>query len=131
MVVDTSAVVALLLGEDAAERIDELLGGSEHCAMSAATLVELMIVVEARTGPAGVVIATRLLNRFGIEVAPLTEEVAQHALDGWRRFGRGRHPAGLNLGDAYSYGLAVARAEPLLFVGDDFARTDVQPALVG
>jgi len=129
MVVDTSAVMALLLGEPAAERIDELLSTADTVRMSAATLVEWMIVVESRKGADGVIRAERLLRRFDVEIVDVAEPVARLAIDGWRRFGKGRHRAGLNYGDCFAYALAIENDEPLLYVGTDFAQTDVTSAL--
>ena len=131
MVVDTSALMALLLDEPQAEQIDRALRSSTVSVLSAANHVELMLVVESRTGPAGALIADELLRRMEIRVDAVSAPLAQLAIDGWRRFGRGRHPAALNLGDCFSYALAIERVEPLLFVGDDFSRTDVQSALTG
>jgi ribonuclease VapC len=71
----------------------------------------------------------RLLAQARAEVVPFTAEHAALALEGWRRFGKGRHPAGLNLGDCFAYALAKARGEPLLFKGNDFAQTDVKAAI--
>lgn len=126
MVVDTSAIMAILLGEPQAEQIDEVLRSAVDTVISAANHVELMIVVESRVGAAGVLIADELLRRLEIKVEGVSQRVAQLAIDGWRRFGKGRHPAALNFGDCFSYGLAIDRSEPLLFVGSDFLRTDVQ-----
>lgn len=126
MVVDTSAIMALLLGEPQAEQIDEVLRSAVDTVISAANHVELMIVVESRVGAAGVLVADELSRRLEIKVEVVSQRVAQLAIDGWRRFGKGRHPAALNFGDCFSYGLAMDRAEPLLFVGSDFSRTDVQ-----
>ena len=125
VVVDTSALVALLLGEPQAETIDGLLRGSPSTSMSAANQLELMIVVETRAGAAGVLIAEELLRRFEITIETVTPRIARIAIDGWRRFGKGRHPAALNFGDCFSYALAIERTESLLFVGNDFSQTDV------
>ncbi|MGQ0519804.1 MAG: type II toxin-antitoxin system VapC family toxin [Actinomycetota bacterium] len=124
VVVDTSAAVAILLGEPAAEDLLAALAGGEPRLVSAATLVELGIVLEARLGPAGSGIVDRFVRDGGIEVVDFDRTHADRALEGWRRFGKGRHPAGLNLGDCFAYGLAVAGGHPVLCVGDDFARTD-------
>lgn len=123
-VVDTSAIVAVLLGEPERGRVEAVLVG-EPCVMSAATRVELGIVVEARTGPAGSQLLEELLARIEVDVVPVDVEQAREAVTCWRRFGKGRHPAGLNLGDTFSYALARRLAAPLLFVGDDFSRTDI------
>lgn len=130
MVVDTSAVVALLLGEPEAEAIDALLRSSAHTTISAANFVELMIVAESRSGAEGVLIVEALMRRLDIAIEAVTADVARSATDGWRRFGKGRHRAGLNYGDCFSYGLAIAKDNTLLFVGDDFSKTDVRPALI-
>jgi ribonuclease VapC len=128
MVVDTSAVLAVLLDEDARQPVEAAL--IEHDAvMSAATRVELGIVVEAKAGAEGTLILHELLRRFDIEVVEVDAAQAAEAVAAWRRFGKGRHPATLNYGDCFAYALAIARGEPLLYVGDDFAATDVESAL--
>jgi ribonuclease VapC len=130
MVIDTSAVMALLLDEPDSRLIDDALMSSSGNVISTVNHVELMIVVETRVGASGVLLAEEVLNRYEVQVESVTPQVAQLALTGWRRFGKGRHPADLNLGDIFAYGLAMARSEPLLFVGNDFSRTDVLPVLV-
>lgn len=127
IVVDTSAVVAVLLGEEGWRDLERRLV-DETCVMSAATRVELGIVIEARTGPAGTQLLDELLARIGVEVVAVDAEQAASALVCWRRFGKGRHRAGLNLGDTFSYALARELGSPLLYVGEDFAATDVQAA---
>ena len=128
MVVDTSALIAVLLGEPEAEEVAALLERS-IVVVPAPTLVETGIVAESRLGPDGVLDLQALLEEAEVAVEPFTEGDARAALDAWRRFGKGRHPAGLNLGDCYAYAVAVRRGDSLLFVGDDFARTDACPAL--
>lgn len=123
-VVDTSAIVAVLFGEPGSEAIENKLM-SAPCAMSAATRVELGIVVEAKTGAAGVLLLEELLVRIEVQIEPVDASLAEEALAGWRRFGKGRHPAGLNYGDVFSYALARRLGQPLLFIGDDFSQTDV------
>ena len=123
-VVDTSAVVAVLLGEPGGAEVERKLADSP-CIMSAATRVELGIVVEARAGPAGAQLLEELLARIEVRIEPVDEDTANEALVCWRRFGKGRHSAGLNYGDTFSYALARRTGLPLLFVGDDFAQTDV------
>jgi ribonuclease VapC len=125
VVIDTSALIALLEGETGAERLEDQLLAADRLFISAATLVEAGIVVEARRGEIGGRELDLLLHRLGVEIAPLDESQAELARSAWRRFGKGRHPAGLNLGDCFSYALAAATGEPLLFVGDDFSRTDI------
>jgi len=123
-VVDSSAIVAVLFGEPGGKDIERKLVSS-LCTMSAATHVELGIVVEARAGPAGAQLLEELLARIAIRIEPVDEGLAGEAIVCWRRFGRGRHPAGLNLGDTFSYALARRMGVPLLFVGNDFSQTDV------
>jgi ribonuclease VapC len=127
IVVDTSAIVAVLFDEDRRAEVEPKLL-SRPCVMSAATRVELGIVIEAKSGPAGTVLLDELLRRIGVEVVELDDDQVHEALGGWRRFGKGRHPAGLNYGDTFSYALARRLGQPLLFVGSDFAQTDVEPA---
>jgi ribonuclease VapC len=125
VVVDTSAAVAVLGGEDGAEAIIEVMDRAEHRLMSAATLVELGIVMEARLGAAGALAVERFLRDGEITLVDVDRAQADLALDGWRRFGKGRHPAALNLGDCFTYALAADRGDPVLCTGDDFARTDL------
>ena len=123
-VVDTSAIVAVLFGEPGSEGIENKLM-SAPCVMSAATRVELGMVVEAKTGAAGVLLLEELLARIEVLIEPVDAGLAEEALAGWRRFGKGQHPAELNYGDVFSYALAKRLGQPLLFVGDDFSQTDV------
>lgn len=127
IVVDTSAIVALLLNEPDRDRVEGHLSGGP-CVMSAVTRVELGMVIEARAGAEGAQILEELLTRIGLVVLAVDGSLATDALTAWRRFGKGRHPAGLNLGDTFSYALARRLDAPLLFVGDDFTRTDVRVA---
>ncbi|MBW3629227.1 MAG: type II toxin-antitoxin system VapC family toxin [Gemmatimonadetes bacterium] len=125
MVIDTSAVIAILLGEPSAERVISALEGHFERRMSAAAVVEAGIVMQARQGDAGERELDALLRRLRVTILPVTEEQAELARSAFRRFGKGKHPAGLNFGDCFSYALARALAEPMLFVGEDFSRTDV------
>ena len=96
--------------------------------VSAATVVECGLVLTSRRGEAGVARLNMLLHEAGIEIATVDSEQARTAIDAFRRFGKGRHPAGLNFGDCFAYALAAATGEPLLFKGDDFAKTDIVAA---
>jgi ribonuclease VapC len=126
MVLDTSAVLALLLDEPEAEAYRAAVEEDEVRLMSAATLLETAIVIEARKGEAGGRELDLLLHKAGIDVvAPDAEQVAL-ARRAYRRFGRGHHAAALNYGDVFAYALAVTANEPLLFKGEDFAKTDVR-----
>ncbi|MGH9152582.1 MAG: type II toxin-antitoxin system VapC family toxin [Acidimicrobiales bacterium] len=124
LVVDTSAAVAILFDEAGAGDVLAAIGDADPRLLSAATLVELGIVVEARLGRAGGDVVDRFLRDGDIEVVEVDRTQADRAIEGWRRFGKGRHPAALNLGDCFAYGLAMATGQPVLCVGDDFARTD-------
>jgi ribonuclease VapC len=129
MVVDSSAVIAILRQESGWQALQEALLGAEVAVMSAAVVVETSIVIEAASGEAGIKQLDALLDAIGIEVVAFEPAQVALARDGFRRFGKGRHPASLNLGDCLSYALARQRAEPLLFKGNDFSRTDVEAAL--
>ncbi|WP_349425483.1 type II toxin-antitoxin system VapC family toxin [Microbacterium sp. LWS13-1.2] len=129
MIVDTSAVVALLQDEEPAPFIEKLLL-ARRSQMSAATLVETRAVVGGRLGVAGLRRLDALLRRFGTEIVPFDASQADAASAAYRDYGRGTgHPARLNFGDTFSYALAHVRDESLLFVGDDFSRTDIRSAL--
>ena len=128
MIVDTSAVLAVLFGEPDAERYERAIAGASRCRMSVASLLEAAIVLESRSGAAGGHELDVFVERALIELAPVTAEHAQAARRAWRRFGKGNHPAGLNFGDCFTYALAEATREPLLFKGRDFALTDIEAA---
>jgi ribonuclease VapC len=127
VIVDTSAIIAVLRREDDAEPIARALAAAPRVAVSAGTLVEIGIVAEGRGGAKAREAAEELLERA--EVVPVSPRQAMLAVAGWRRFGKGRHPAGLNFGDCFAYALAMERGEPLLFKGEDFAQTDVKRAI--
>lgn len=129
MIVDTSAVLAIFLFEPERDLFESMLGRDLGPTMSAATLVELAVVSGRQIGPAVWPEMDAYLRRGRVEIVPFTAEHAALAREGWRRYGKGRHPAALNLGDCFSYALAKSRNEPLLFKGDDFAQTDVRPAI--
>jgi ribonuclease VapC len=129
MIVDTSAIMAILQKEPEAPAFGAALTEGARIAISAATLAELCVVAESCAGAAVWAEVEALMADAAIEVAPFTAEQAALAREGWRRFGKGRHPAGLNLGDCFAYALAQERGEPLLFKGGDFALTDVRRAL--
>jgi ribonuclease VapC len=93
--------------------------------LSAASLLEASIVIESRKGEAGGRELDLLIYRGGIEVVGVDQDQAETARAAWRRFGKGRHPAGLNYGDCFAYALAKSRQLPLLFRGDDFSQTDI------
>ena len=124
MVVDTSALVALLGMEPEAARIAAALEQDPTRLISAATLVETGLVIEARYGEAGGRELDMLVAKAALDVEAVTAAHVEIAREAWRRFGRGHHPAALNFGGCFSYALARATGEPLLFTGDDFTQTD-------
>jgi ribonuclease VapC len=129
MVVDSSAVLAILKQEPAAAACALAIANAPVRLMSAASLVEAGIVMQARFGDGGARALDALLRRAQIEIAPFDAEQAAIARDAFCRFGKSRHPASLNLGDCFAYALAKRQDEPLLFIGDDFDRTDLASAL--
>jgi ribonuclease VapC len=128
MVIDTSALVAILDNEADARRYAEAIAAAPVRLVSAATLLEASIVLVARHGEEALADLDQLLRDAEAEVVPVTEEHARLARRGFLQFGKGRHPARLNYGDCFAYALAKASSEPLLFKGNDFAHTDVEPA---
>jgi ribonuclease VapC len=125
LVIDTSALVALLGMEAEAARLAATIEADATRLISAASVVEAALVIEARFGPAGGRELDLLIAKAGLSVEPVTAEQAETARQAWRRFGKGRHPAGLNYGDCFSYALAKVTGEPLLFKGTDFPQTDL------
>ena len=125
MVVDTSAILALLLNEPEADAIEVAIDTDPVRLMSTASCLESAIVIEARLGAAGGREFDLLLHSVRIELVAVTAEQIDVARSAWRRFGRGRHEAGLNVGDCFSYALAVTSGEPLLSTSKGFAGTDV------
>jgi ribonuclease VapC len=125
MVIDTSAFIALLLGEPEADVLAQAIAAAQTRLVSSFTVLETGIVIEARKGRAGAREFDLLLHDAQIDVVPFTGEQAALARAAWTRYGKGRHPAGLNIGDCCSYALATLSTEPLLFKGNDFVQTDV------
>lgn len=125
MVIDTSALVAILLGEAERATFTRLIVADPVRLLSAASRIETSIVIESRKGSAGRTDLTRFLDAAAIEIVPVTSEQAEVACEAFRRYGKGRHPAGLNFGDVFAYALARTTGEPILFKGDDFSRTDL------
>jgi ribonuclease VapC len=128
VILDTSAIIAILQNEESAARLIAALEGADVRRMSAATLVEAGIILQARHGDHGERELDLFVQRAHVEIIAVSEEHAEYARSAYRRFGKTRHAAGLNFGDCFSYALARALDEPLLFVGDDFPRTDVRVA---
>ena len=128
MIIDTSAILAILLREPDAEHFERAITSASSRRISAATLLETTIVLEGRFGSAAGHELDAFLARAQIELDAVTPDQAQTARQAWRRFGKGNHPAGLNFGDRFAYALAEATREPLLFKGRDFALTDIPAA---
>jgi len=126
MVIDTSAVTAVLLHEPERDVMIRQMAGASRVLISSGTLLEASIVIEARRGEAAGRELDLFLHRLKVMTVEVDEEQVEVARAAWRRFGKGRHPAGLNFGDLFAYALARLTGEPLLFTGDDFSRTDVE-----
>ncbi len=125
MVIDTSALLAILQDEPERRVLTEAIAAAESRLMSVASFVEISIVIEARHGAEGIRDLDLFLERAGIELVEVDVEQGRVARHAFSRFGRGRHPAGLNFGDCFAFALASVRGQPLFYKGDDFARTDV------
>ena len=125
MVIDTSALVAILGMEPESARLAQAMESDPNRLMSAATAVEAGIVIESRYGAAGGREFDALIAKAGLSIEAVTTEQAEVAREAWRRFGKGRHSAGLNFGDCFSYALSRITGEPLLFKRNDFTHTDV------
>ena len=128
MIVDTSALLAILLGEPDAARDEHAIAAAWPRRMSAAAVLEAAMAVESRGGTAAGQELDALLEKAEIALEAVTPDHAAAARRAWRRFGKGNHPAGLNFGDCLTYALAETSGEPLLFKGEDFARTDIAGA---
>ncbi len=126
VVIDTSALLVILLGEAERDRFLRLLSESETRLLSAANALETAIVVEARRGEAAGRELDLFLHRTEIEIVAVDSEQFSIARFAWRRFGKGRHPANLNFGDCFAYALTKTSNEPLLARGEDFRQTDLQ-----
>ena len=130
MVIDTSALLAILFREPGSDELVEAILAADPRLLGAATFVEAAAVMVARKGPQGEIAFDALLQRLDIEVVALTPEAARFARSAYARYGKGvGAPPVLNYGDCLAYGVARAHDLPLLFRGDDFPRTDVRPAL--
>jgi ribonuclease VapC len=125
MVIDTSAVVAMLNNEPEADRFEAAIETDPIRYMSTAIYLEASIVVERRFGEAGGRELDLWLHRAAVDLIAVHPEHAHAARLAYRKFGKGRHPAGLNYGDCFSYALSKVTGEPLLFKGEDFSRTDI------
>jgi ribonuclease VapC len=125
---DTSALIAILFAEPGYIGLVDRILETDHVRVGAPTLVETNLVFAGRRGTRGAESVEGLIAELGVSVVPFGERESQLAVDAFRRFGRGRHPAALNYGDCLAYATAQAAHDTLLFVGEEFARTDVVPA---
>jgi ribonuclease VapC len=128
MVIETSALVAILAGEPERRAFIEKIEAADIRLLSAASFVEASIVIEARYGPEGLRLLDLFLDRAGVEIAAVDAEQAREGRLAFSRYGKGRHAAGLNFGDCFAYALAITSGEGLLFKGSDFSCTDVPVA---
>jgi ribonuclease VapC len=128
MILDTSALVAILYGEPEGPHFTQLIHDADICRISVANFVELAMVIEGQLGPDAARQADAFLRRAGITTEAVTLEHGHLARQAFLDYGKGRHKAGLNFGDCFAYALTKATGEPLLFKGDDFAQTDVEAA---
>lgn len=129
MVIDSSAILAILLGEIEAESMARAIAADGRRLTSVVSVLESAIVIEARKGPDGTQALDQLLQRSRVEISAMNAEQLEIARNAYSRFGKGHHPARLNLGDCCSYALARYSGEPLLFKGEDFVATDIPAAL--
>ena len=128
MIVDTSALLAIFLAEPERKRFLDAITEAETRRISAVNVLETGIVLEARRGEAAGREFDLFLHQAQFEVIPADSEQVEIARVAWRKYGKGRHPAGLNFGDCFAYALAKVMGEPILFKGDDFAQTDLAAA---
>lgn len=131
MVIDTSAIVAIALDEPDASLFEQCIVADSVRLISTATLLEVAMVLETRLGETAGRELDLWLLKADIDIVAVDADQIEVARRAWRRFGKGRHPAGLNYGDCFSYALALTREEPLLFKGDDFSKTDIGKVDIG
>lgn len=129
MVIDSSALVAILFQEPEHHAFTEAIDAASIRRLSAPNLVETALVIEGRKGERGRIELDLLIYEAGIEITAFDAAQADFARIAWRSFGKGRHSAALNMGDCYAYALARVMNEPLLFKGNDFSQTDITPAV--
>ena len=129
MIVDTSALIAILFAEPDAPSYAQAIFGADRCRISAGSFLELFVVLERQTQASSTQQAEILLTRGRITIESVTVEQVHIARQAFRDFGKGKHKAGLNFGDCFAYALAKVTGEELLFKGDDFAKTDIVPAI--
>ena len=129
MIVDSSAIIAILNAEADAEVFADAIANTPHCLMSAANYLEAAVVIDRQRGAEAGRQFDALIARAAIKIEPVTREQADIARQAYLDFGKGKHPASLNLGDCFAYALARSLHLPLLFKGSDFSLTDIEPAI--
>ena len=130
MIIDASALLAILRAEPESERMAEAIASAESRLISAANFVEAAVVIDSGRDPLASRRFDRLISRAAIQIEPVTRQQAEEARLAYRDFGKGSgHPAQLNFGDCFAYALGKQRGEPLLFKGNDFVRTDILAAI--
>lgn len=129
MVIDSSALVAIVTGEPERRSFIDAIAATDTRLVAAPTLLETSLVLLSRAGEGRLQDLRDVCARGAVEIVPFGPAHVELALDAFRRFGKGRHPAGLDFGDCFAYALAKATGEPLLFKGEDFARTDIRPVV--
>ena len=131
MVIDTSALIAILQDEPERSSFNEAIEAADGCMLSAASFVEASMIIESRYGPDGIRALDLFIAKAKIELVEVDADQAHVARGAFRDYGKGRHPAGLNFGGCFAYALAKALDEPLLFKGRDFSSTDVMTCIAG
>lgn len=131
MILDTSALLAILLREPEAAQFAKAMEDAPVVRMSVASFLEAAVTLERRRAEAPRLMLDAFVEEFGIRLEPVTVEQMRFACEAFRYYGKGIHPAGLNYGDCFTYALARALREPVLFKGEDFSRTDVRRAVDG
>lgn len=128
MVIDSSAILAVLLDEPEAPALARAIAADPRRLVSAFTALESSAVIEAKKGENGGREFDLLVHKAGLDIVPMDIGQVELARSAWRKFGKGRHPAGLNIGDCCAYALSRYSGEPLLYKGEDFSKTDVRGA---
>lgn len=130
MVIDTSALIAILQDEPERRSFNLAIESAETCLLSAVSFVETSLVIETRVGGDGIRDLDLFVAKADIKIEPVDTDQAYVARQAYSQYGKGRHPAGLNFGDCFTYALAKLSGEPLLFKGNDFSRTDLDIVIV-
>lgn len=126
MVIDPAAILAIIFAEPEGKTLLDLINQSSNIFLSAPGYVEASIVLSVRYGESAIEDLALLLDELEIEIVPFSPEQAKLASEAFLKFGKGRHPAKLNMGDCFSYALSKAMGHPLLFKGNDFIQTDIE-----